>query len=240
MELNTITCADCLDFMRGMEDKSVDLVITSPPYNFNAGNNTGTKYNRDYADNMDPQKYFKWQQEVILECLRISKIVFYNIQMIAGNKDALFMLMGSLGDKIKEIIIWDKLSAEPAINDKCLNSQFEFIFVFAENNKRKFDIAYFKKGELSNIFYIKKPHNWRNELFAENTATFPITLPSKIIINFSKENDIIYDPFMGMGTTALACIKTNRNFIGSEISQAYVDLANKRINQPLRQEKLAL
>ena len=69
----------------------------------------------------------------------------------------------------------------------------------------------------------------------------PLKLWTKLLLRGSiKESDTIYDPFMGSGTTALVAIKTNRNFIGSEISQTYVDLANKRIDQHLRQEKLAL
>ena len=59
--------------------------------------------------------------------------------MIAGNKDALLKLIGNYFGNLKEIIIWDKINAEPAINDNVLNSQYEFLLVFSENNKRKFD-----------------------------------------------------------------------------------------------------
>lgn len=243
IEINKIYNEDCSETMARMPDKYCNVIITSPPYNFDAGSGIGHKYDfksKGYKDNLTQDDYFVWQSKCIKEMLRVSELVFYNIQMIAGNKDALFKIMGAFYNKIKELIIWDKTTAEPAINDNVLNSQYEFILVFSDNNKRKFDRAYFKKGTLSNVFYIKKYHNWRNEIFEDHKALFPPDLPAKIINNFTKENDIVYDPFMGLGTTALVCIKTKRNYIGSEINPNYCETIDKRIQQELSQLKLAI
>lgn len=229
IELNKIYNEDCLETMRRMQRGSCDLVITSPPYNFDAGSHIGHKYNGKVKDNLSIDEYYNWQKQCIEEMIRVGKYVFYNIQLISGNKQALYRLIGSFEGVLKEIIIWDKTSAEPAMNEKVLNSQYEFILIFSEDPGRKFNTAYFNRGGLSNLWYVRKVHNWKDEIFVEHSAIFPLEIPGRIIKYFSKEGDTVYDPFMGMGSTAIACIKSNRNYIGSEIVKEYCELAEKRI-----------
>ena len=77
------------------------------------------------------QEYFEWQKKCITEMIRVSSdYVFYNIQMLTGNKVALFKLFGYFAENIKEVLIWDKMYAEPAISSGVLNSQFEYIIIF--------------------------------------------------------------------------------------------------------------
>ena len=83
----------------------------------------------------------------------------------------------------------------------------------------------FDRGTLSNIFRISKS----DAGVEKHKATFPLKLPQTIIKYFSNEGQIIYDPFMGLGTTAIAAIDLKRNWIGSEISSEYVQIAEKRI-----------
>ena len=116
--INKIVQGDCLELMKKMPDKCIDLVVTSPPYNFDAGSGIGSKY-KELNDNRDD--YFEWSVQVINELLRVSKLVTYNIQMLAGNKIELMQLLGNFSKQIREIIIWDKKTSEPAINEKILN-----------------------------------------------------------------------------------------------------------------------
>ena len=232
---------DCLKLMKQIPDKSIDCIITSPPYNMNLRVMNGkyksratwsghvkeftTKYN-NYNDDLPMQEYFEWQKSFIELALKKSNLMFYNIQMITGNKVALFNLFGHFADKIKEIIIWNKINAEPAINVGCLNSQFEFVIVF-DNTKsihRKFDNANFGRGTISNVWDIKRERNTRHK------AGFPTMLIERILGNFTKENDTILDPFMGSGTTGVACKNLNRNFIGMELDFGYYMTAVERIN----------
>lgn len=151
--------------------------------------------------------------------------MFYNIQMLTGNKIALFKLMGYFADKIKEIIIWDKGYGQPAMQVGMLNSQFEFIIVF-DNNKpynRAFDCANFARGTETNIWEIKRE---RNKFIK---AGFPKALIEKILVNFTNENDIILDPFMGSGTCGIVCKEMNRNFIGIELDKNMFKIAKERI-----------
>lgn len=226
-----------------MEDDVVDLVITSPPYNMNLRIRNGKYCQRVFADSFSTKyagffdgipidEYYEFHKKVINELLRVSKIVFYNIQIVTGNKRALFKLMGEFADYIKDVIIWDKGFAQPAMHDGVLNSQYEFVIIFEKDTtksiSRYFDKCNFKRGTLDNVWLIKREHNKdNNEVF--HGATFPKELVRKILENFSDEGDVIYDPFMGTGTTAIVANSMNRKYIGSEITKEYFDLIEEKI-----------
>ncbi|HAS92680.1 MAG TPA: hypothetical protein DCS12_10785 [Clostridiales bacterium] len=232
VELNKIYCEDNLITMGKMPDNFVNLTITSPPYNFNAGSGLGSKYNKKFKDNLNQEDYFNWSVRVINECMRVSTLVCWNIQMIAGNKESLLKYMGYFNKQIREIIIWDKQYSEPAMSEKVLNSEFEFIIIFDKNGGgRKIEQATFSRGTVSNVLRINKSKNSiksKNEQ-EKHFAVFPNLLASKLIQYFSKEGEIIFDPFIGSGTTAIQAIKNNRKFIGCEIIPEYFNIAIKRI-----------
>jgi len=229
---------DCLKKIKGIPDNSVDMVLTSPPYNMNLRIRNGkycsrqivkeitTKY-KNYDDNLPMEKYFDFNVNVLNECLRVSDLVFYNVQFLTGNKPALFKLIGKFYDKIKEIIVWDKVNAQPAIGQNVLNSQFEVILVLQNSSpySRAFNTAQFGRGELSNCWKIKRDAHKAKD----HGAVFPIELANRVVNNFTKENDAILDPFMGTGTTGVSCVKNNRNFIGIEIDPDYFYFAKSTI-----------
>jgi site-specific DNA-methyltransferase (adenine-specific)/modification methylase len=144
----TLINGDCIKELKKMGDDSVDLVFTSPPYNMNLRIRNGkycsrqivkeltTKY-ANYPDNLPMDDYYKFNKNVIDELLRVSNLVFYNVQFLTGNKPALFKLIGEYAEQIKEIIIWDKKVAQPAIGEGVMNSQFEVILVFFKRERYK-------------------------------------------------------------------------------------------------------
>ena len=136
-------------------------------------------------------------------------------------------MIGEFSEELKEIIIWDKGRAEPSIHAGVLNKRTELILVFTKNNSisREFKTAQFKRGNLQDLWYVSK-EKLQNE---KHKAAFPEKLIQIILKNFTRENDIIYDPFMGLGTTGVVAKGMNRKYIGSEISKEYVDYANERI-----------
>lgn len=177
LELNKIYNKDCLDGMRLMDDDSVDAVVTSPPYNLclrvrngqyvKRGKNeefghTGLTVNRyasSYSDDLDIDKYYQWQKECISEMLRVcSGVVFYNIQVVTGNKEAVFQLMGYFAEHIRDLLIWDKGSAEPAMHAGVLNSEFELILALEKRKcfGRMFKTFNAERGKLSNVLRIGK------------------------------------------------------------------------------------
>ena len=233
---------DCLEKMKDIPDGSVDLVFTSPPYNMNLRIRNGvycsrqivkelsTKYD-GFDDNLPMEDYFNFNVSVVSELLRVSDLVFYNVQFLTGNKSALYKLIGHFHDKIKEFIVWDKINAQPAIGVKILNSRFEVILVFQNSHpeSRKFDTAQFYRGTLQNLWQIKRG----TKIDKSHGATFPEELAELVIKNFSSTGGTILDPFMGTGTVGAVCKKTDRNFIGIELLPAYYKIAEKRINENL-------
>jgi len=236
IELNKIYNESNLETMAKMPDKSIDYVLTSPPYNVKT--ERIAKY-KDFKDGFSQEQYFDQQKELIKELLRVTKNhIFYNIQMLSGNKIALHKLIGFFAENIKEVIIWRKGFGEPAISQKVFNSAFEYIIIFSNNEpkKRYFSDANFKRGTQSNIFEILNKHS--NPFAKVHKAIMPLDIPRYFMINFGKENDIWYDPYMGTGTSAVAAIEEKKNFIGSEISKEYTELANKRLKPYLEQTTL--
>jgi len=227
--------------MEQMPNDYCNLTITSPPYNFNAGSGLGTKYNKSFKDNLSQEQYFEWSVKIITECMRVSKLVCWNIQMIAGNKEALLKYIGYFHKEIREIIIWDKQYSEPAINEKVLNSEYEFILLLDKNGGgRKIEQAEFKRGTIANIIRQKKNKNSIKSKNMQDShfATFPGILPAKLMQYYSKKGDLIFDPFLGTGTTCIQAIKYDRRYVGCELVNDYFKIAEQRIKNELLQTKL--
>lgn len=240
IEHNKIYNENCLDTLKRMETDSVDLVITSPPYNMNLRIRNGqycsrqivkelsTKYSH-FDDNLPIDEYFELHLNVLKELLRVSSIVFYNIQIVTGSKRPIFKMIGELSDYLKDIVIWDKGYAQPAMAERVLNRRTELILIFDKNNaiSRQFEKANFKRGTLDDIWQIKRG----KKIHADHGAVFPEELVYTILNNFSNEGDVVYDPFMGTGSTAAVASKMGRKFIGSELSSEYIKVAEQRIKE---------
>ena len=241
MKLNKIYNENCLKTLSKMKDNSIDLVITSPPYNMNLRIRNGkycsrqivkefsTKYD-DFSDNLPIDEYNKFHTKVLKELLRVSDLVFYNVQIVTGSKRSVFKMIGEFADYLKEVIVWDKGYAQPAMQHQVLNRRTELILVF-ENDypiSRQFrKKGKFARGTFDDIWNIKRRYNRDSS----NGAVFPEELVEKILHNFSCKKDIICDPFMGTGTTAVVAKKLNRKFIGSEINKKYIKIAEARLNE---------
>ena len=236
---NTIYNENCLNTLKRIETDSVDLVITSPPYNMNLRIRNGeytsrqivkefsTKY-ENFDDNLPIEKYYEFHSQVLKELLRVSDLIFYNIQIVTGSKRAIFKIIGDFADNLKDIIVWDKGYGQPAMQEQVLNRRTELLLVFEKDYpiSRQFrKRGKFERGELDDVWVIprvKKSHKIHK-------AVFPNELVRKILINFSEPGDLIYDPFMGSGTTAVVAKQMNRNFLGSEIDEQYIEIANERL-----------
>lgn len=228
---------DCLDTMRALSNDAVDYVITSPPYNANLRTRAAggyeqretavrNKYAGRIVDAMPMAEYYAWQKRVVYEMLRVTRgLVFYNVQILSGNRPALLRLFGTFADKIKEIIIWDKKTAEPAICEGVLNSAFELIVVFDKRfpHKRQFDVANFPRGTMANVLRISK--NTHNQHSGVHSAAFPTQLVETLLEAFTQRGDLVYDPFLGTGTTAVTAKRLGRRYLGSEIDPVAFGIA---------------
>ena len=240
METNHIYNEDCLETMKRMPDNFVDMTLTSPPYNMLIQ----TKYNKyirrilpthkankytEFQDNLWMNDFYERHKKILNELLRVSKIVVYNFQIVTGSKEAFFKLIGDFNLYIKDIIIWDKCRSLPASREKILNRGYEMILILESDKRLGVSItnAKFKRCEVDNILRIKRKKDTDNNL--KHNATFPLELAEKLIQSFSDEGNLVYDPFMGTGTTAKMALMLKRNYIGSEISAEYTKLAEQRI-----------
>jgi site-specific DNA-methyltransferase (adenine-specific)/modification methylase len=238
IELNKVYNESCLETLKKMEDGSVDAVITSPPYNMNLRIRNGkycsrqivkelsTKYS-NFDDNLPIDEYYELHLNILKELLRVSGMVFYNIQIVTGSKRAIFKIIGELSDYLKDIVIWDKGHGQPAMAERVMNRRTELVLIFDKNNaiSRQFEKCNFNRGTLDDLWLIKRG----KKVSSEHGAVFPEELVSTILDNFTNEGDVIYDPFMGTGSTAVVCKKLKRKFIGSEISKEYMKVINERL-----------
>jgi site-specific DNA-methyltransferase (adenine-specific) len=238
MELNKVYNENCLQTLKRFDDNSIDIVITSPPYNMNLRIRNGdycsrqivkefsTKY-EGFDDNLPIDEFYELHSNIIRELLRVSNIIFYNIQIVTGSKRAFFKIIGEFSEQLKDIVIWDKGVGQPAMSPGVLNRQSELILIFEKENpiSRKFSKYNFERGTLGDIWNISRG----KKIDKSHGAVFPEKLVSTILVNFSKEGDIVYDPFMGSGTTAVVSQKLNRKWLGSELSSNYCELIQKRI-----------
>jgi site-specific DNA-methyltransferase (adenine-specific)/modification methylase len=235
-----LICGNCLDVMKTIPDKQVDLVLTSPPYNMRTRICNGkyttreksehfSKKYSEFHDALPIDKFYEFHKACLLEMLRISKVVAYNFQIVTGSKEAFFKLIGDFNKDIKDIIVWDKGFGQPAMHEKVLNSAYELILILENDKKagRVIQNAIFDRGTMQNILRI----NRGTSKIKGHAAVFPEKLVESIILNFSKENDTVLDPFMGSETTGVVCKKLNRGFIGVELCEKYYNDAKERIER---------
>lgn len=212
LELNKIYNMDCLEGMKQLDVDSIDYVFTSPPYN--------RKRNDKYSYYVDVKKnYFKWLCEVIDECIRVAnKFVIFNIQKNYYNKEDVFKIIGKYADKIQEIIIWEKTNPMPA-NGKNITNSYEFFVIFGEDALK------------SNYTYTKNiiSTSVNSDMPKTHRAVMKQDVADWFIKNFTFEECVVLDCFMGLGTTAISCKKYKRSFIGFELSPDYCRIANKEL-----------
>lgn len=235
---NKIYCNDCLKFLKNIPDNSIKLTITSPPYNM-GGKSLGyqprskisDKHYDNYEDNLSPEEYKEKMFKILNLCISKSEYVFWNMQMLFSTKEFIVDMMSVFKKNFKDIFVWEKQAVAQIIkkndNQVRMATGFEFIFIFGKDNSRNF-----KNVNFPNNNYVPNIQTWyKKESFPEHHATFPIELPEYFIQNFSNKNDVILDPFMGVGTTAVASQNLHRNFIGIEISEKYIKIAKQRLKQ---------
>ena len=236
--MNLIFNEDCLKTMERPElSGKVDLVITSPPYNTSRVG-ASDKYNSRYDSFQDfkyDQDYIDWTINVFNgynKVLRKNGCVLYNISYSSENTHLMWLVIADIirnTDFVTaDCIIWKKSTALPNNRSKNkLTRIIEYVFVFVrkdelktfEANKKVVSVIE-KTGQANyeNVynFFEAKNNDGSNKL---NKATFSTDFVKKLIEIYAKPNSLIYDSFMGIGTTAKACIETNNRYVGSEISE---------------------
>ena len=238
LPLDSIICGDSLTELKKLPSESIDLIITSPPYNIknSKGNTVGKNEKRHFkghkgklftegydvcADNMDDDEYERWQHEILTECMRVIKddgAIFYNHKFrICGKrlKDHAHILEGL---PVRQMIIWDRQGGL-SFNNAFFLPNYEIIYMIAKDNFKLLPYAC-NVGDIWRFRpVVRSPH----------PAPFPIGIPKRIIS--STAADVVLDPFMGSGTTAAAAKMLGRHYIGFDISPKYCEIARDRVRR---------
>lgn len=246
--LNQIICGDAIQEMKKLPSESIELIVTSPPYNLKNSTGNGMKDGRGgkwanaalvngyatYDDNMPYDKYIEWQRGCLTEMLRLLSddgAIFYNHKWRVQG--------GLIQDRheiiadfpVRQIIIW-KRKGGINFNPGYFLPTYEVIYLIAKPN--------FKLAPKANA----AGDVWEFTQESKNIhpAPFPIPLIERIISSTTAK--IILDPFSGSGTTAVVAKKLGRKYIGIEISQEYCEFSRKRISEcqehPLQNNLLLL
>lgn len=252
LETNKIYCESNLETMSKMPKDFLDIVVTSPPYNITRKSSLTERYDI-YEDNKSQKEYIDYSINLFNGFNRVLKkdsIVLYN--MSYGNENPNLMLF-TITDVIRntdftlaDIIIWKKKSATPnSVSHNKLTRICEYVFVLCrkseyktyKSNKKNVNTMESGQKVYENLFnFITADNN--DESNDINKATFSTEFVRKLLNIYAKSNSLVYDPFMGTGTTAKACIIDKHSYIGSELSKKQVDYAEKRIKPYLAQTSL--
>jgi len=236
MEFNKIYNIDVLEGLKKLPDNCIDAGVTSPPYNklglMEGKKQKGGDWNgyitySDFDDNMPEEKYHEWQIEILNEIQRVLKpngSFFYNHKNRRFNKTEYspneWVSKSNLN--IYQTIIWDR---KADVNNSLYFFQpvYELVYWLTKDNKKA---PTFYKRELK-----EQKSIWRisPKVNLPHPAPFPEELVEHCILATTKEGDVVLDPFMGIGTTALVAKRLGRKYIGFDISEEYVDLAEGNI-----------
>lgn len=246
ININTINCFEVVDGLKKIDDKSIDCIVTSPPYW------KGFEYEAYFNSYM---QYLNWCRDWLFQCKRILKpdgtfylnlindseitVRAFEIMNIA-TKDVMF--------KLHDTVIWYRYNQQPANTSRQLTNQCEYIFMLRHTSagiKLNKQAVYsnspsiFKTKNVGNVWEIpfnSGKHNTAGFGRKETSSRyghsgFPVEIPETCILLSTNEDDVVLDCFMGSGTTAIACLKHNRKYIGFDISQDTCNIALNRINK---------
>ncbi len=257
MNINTIYNENCIETMNRIPNQYCDVILTSPFYNTNKKqgksrnlNNTNPKgytYLRydTHVDNMTDDEYCDFTENLFYQFDKILKqngVILYNLSYGNNNREGMFKavnrIITSTPFTMADMICWKKKSALPNnCSPNKLTRIWETVFVFCRKTEtesfhcNKSVVSLRKTGQksYSNIFnYIEASNN--DCVCPYNKATYSSDLCKQLLNIYAPNNAIVYDPFMGSGTTAVACVELGHKYIGSEISDKQCEWAISRLN----------
>lgn len=214
---------DCLQILKHIQDKSIDLVVTDPPYIVETnGAGIYKQADKQYVKELNNIKD-GFSEKILDELCRVMKKI--NCYFFCSQKQIIPLLDYFVKNKNCNwnIISWHKTNPVPACGNKYLTDT-EFVLFFREKGVKVYGSFETKKT------WYATPLNQKDKKLYGHPTIKPLDIVKNFIVNSSNENDIVLDPFMGSGTTGVVCKQLNRNFIGIELDEKYFRIAEDRIN----------
>ena len=218
---------DCLKVLPTLADNSVDLIITSPPYNLGNNHHTGNKQHRAYDDNLPEIKYQEQQLQFLNECFKVLKedgslIYNHKNRIKKGKQLSPYEWIFKSNFIVKQEIVW--------INRSQNFDKIRF-YPFTE---RLYWLTKKPETKLFNAINHYDVFDWKEwkpvGTKGNHTRAFPEKMVEDILKCFPNAK-IILDAYMGSGTTGVACKNLNREFIGIELDEKYFNIARERLNE---------
>lgn len=225
-----LICGDCLEALKQIKDESIDLLITDPPYKTTSRGCAGNSGGMLQKDINKKGKVFTYNN---IDCIEYAPEFYRTLKdgshcyVMTNHVNLIHMLntFTQAGFHFIKSLVWDKGNK---IMGQYYMSQFEYILFFRKGKGVKINNC--GTGDILSVPNIKSKDDSGKNL---HDTEKPIGLMKILVENSSKENETVIDPFMGIGSTALACIETNRKFIGIEIDNKYYNIAEDRIKNAI-------
>ena len=255
MKLNTIYQGDCIKVLNEkIDEQSVDLIFADPPYNLSGnglkweGNKTGGDWymvNEEW-DKMTAPEYMQFTKKWIGACYKVLKDngSIY-ISCTYHNLSEVMIVLKQLNFKINNVIVWQKINAMPNMTKRVFTHSTEFVVWAVKGKKWIFNYQELKKinpekqkdsslKQMRDVWSLPLVQGKERLRGKDGRALHPTQKPEemlkRIIIASSNKGNLILDPFLGSGTTAVVAEKLSRNWIGIEKSRKYIEAAQKRIH----------
>jgi site-specific DNA-methyltransferase (adenine-specific) len=221
----------------------VDAVVTSPPYNLGGdfhtcGGGARVSYGAysSYDDDMPEEDYQDWQVAILAELHRVttnSAFLFYNHKnrIMRGRMISPLEWLRRTDWVVLQQVVVDQFGT-PNTDKRRFFPVHELVIVMAKEPGARLD----NNGKYTDVWRIARPRR----ADTGHPATYSLELPVRCIESSAREGATVLDPFMGSGTTGVACVQTGRNFIGMEIDPGYFEIARRRIEQAQAQMRMPL
>lgn len=224
MNYDYIKQGDCLELMKEIPDGGVDLILTDPPYNIARKNNFQTmgRSGIDFGEWDKGFDQFSWLKEIPRLLSKDGSVIIFNDWKNVGD---IARYCEELGLVIKDLLRWQKTNPMPRNRDRRYVTDFECA-VWLTNKNAKWTF-----NRISDTY--QRPM-FEHSIVSGSEKTIhptqkPIKLMEELLRIHSNYNDVVFDPFMGSGSTCVACVNTNRHYIGFELDEKYFDIAKNRI-----------
>jgi DNA modification methylase len=255
LEINRIYNGDTIDEMKKIDDKSIRMVLTSPPYNASWRKDLHRYKGSGFSDNMSDEDYIKWTVDIFNEYDRIlmdKGVVVYNLSYTSKNAHLPTLTVAGVikntNFTLADTVSWKKKNVNPmSMSPNRLTRIVELVYVFVKKDHIIDFECNKKKGKKSRtgqqyykIYYnfIEAKNNDGSTSLSKHNATYSTDFTKFFIDLYSFEGDIVLDNFMGTGTTAIGCLELGRKFIGIELFDKYCKYSNERIDNYLRTGEL--
>ena len=240
MKAVTLWQGDCLELMKNIPDGSVNLILTDPPYNLGlfmknrATNLKAMRPNFFGAAGWDDLDFEEWKKSMdkmfeecaMVSCVGASMIMFMSIIKV----ETIIQIADKHGFYYKTTGIWHKQNPMPRnMNLHFINSTEAWLYFIYKKRTSTFN----NNGKAVHDFFETSVTPAGEKRFGKHPTQKPVALLETFVELLSNEGEVVFDPFMGSGSTGVACVNTNRNFIGIELDEGYFDIAKERIEKSM-------